>query len=94
MLQSGSPSKCNVFCVAKVWCESIYFRYTFATLLFEFQLYRPNAPADIDFDNLLTPTLKSDRTKKVSHYDGSFGYTHWVQISQFSFAIIVSKKKR
>ena len=60
MLQSGSPSKCNVFCVAKVWCESIYFRYAFATLLFEFQLYRPNAPAEIDFDNLLTPTLKSD----------------------------------
>ncbi len=22
----------TVFCVAKVWCESIYFRYTFASL--------------------------------------------------------------
>ena len=44
MRQSGNPSKINVFYVAKIWCESTYFRYTFATLLFEFQLHPPNAP--------------------------------------------------
>jgi len=36
MRQSGNPGKINVFYVAKIGCESIYFRYTFATLLFEF----------------------------------------------------------
>jgi len=36
MRQSGNPSKINVFYVAKIWCESTYFRYTFATLLFSF----------------------------------------------------------
>jgi hypothetical protein len=49
MRQSVNPSKINVFYVAKIWCESTYFRYTFATLLFEFQLHFPNA--------LLTSTL-------------------------------------
>src|SRR5450631_4560865 len=44
MRQSGNPSKINVFDVAKIWCESTYFRYTFATLPFEFQLHPQNAP--------------------------------------------------
>jgi len=44
MRQSGNPSKINVFYVAKIWCESTYFRYTFATLPFEFQLHPQNAP--------------------------------------------------
>ena len=52
MRQSGNPSKINVFYVAKIWCESTYFRYIFATLPFEFQLHPQNA--------LLTSTLKSD----------------------------------
>ena len=43
MRQSGNPSKINVFYVAKIWCESRYFRYTFATLLLEFQLH-PQMP--------------------------------------------------
>jgi hypothetical protein len=44
MRQSGNPTKINVFYVAKIWCESTYFRYTFATLPFEFQLRPQNAP--------------------------------------------------
>ena len=44
MRQSGNPSKINVFYVAKIWCESTYFRYIFATLPFEFQLHPQNAP--------------------------------------------------
>jgi len=56
MRQSGNPSKFNVFCVAKIWCESTYFRYTFATLLFVVLALSPKCPADIDYDNLLTPT--------------------------------------
>ena len=56
MRQSGNPSKINVFYVAKIWCESRYFRYTFATLLFVVLASSPKCPADIDFDNLLTPT--------------------------------------
>ena len=44
MRQSGNPSKINVFYVAKIWCESTYFRYTFATLLFSFSFIPPNIP--------------------------------------------------
>jgi len=50
--QPGKPSRINASCVAKVWCESPFSRYTFATSFFEFQLHPPNAP--------LTSTLKSD----------------------------------
>ncbi len=32
--QPSNPNRINVFCVAKVWCESPYFRYTFATSCF------------------------------------------------------------
>ena len=60
--QPGKPSRINASCVAKVWCESPFSRYTFATSFFEFQLHPPNAP--------LTSTLKSDNgtlLKKCSY---------------------------
>ena len=45
-------------CVAKVRCESLFLRYHFLSSIFILQ----TPSVDIDFNKLLSPTLKSDNT--------------------------------